>query len=43
LTICRDIVMHHGGQLLLDSQPGTGSTFTIVLPTAVTHELATAA
>ena len=32
LTICRDIVMHHGGQLLLDSQLGRGSTFTIALP-----------
>jgi signal transduction histidine kinase len=35
LTICRDIVAHHGGQLLLDSQPGRGSTFTIALPIAV--------
>jgi signal transduction histidine kinase len=32
LTICRDIVAHHGGQLTLDSAPGTGSSFTIVLP-----------
>jgi signal transduction histidine kinase len=32
LTICRDILAHHGGQLTLESQPGIGSSFTIVLP-----------
>jgi signal transduction histidine kinase len=32
LTICRDIVAHHGGQLVLESQPGVGSKFSIVLP-----------
>src|SRR5581483_1327515 len=32
LTICRDIVAHHGGRLDLDSQPGRGSRFSIVLP-----------
>jgi signal transduction histidine kinase len=40
LTICRDIVAYHGGQLLLDSQPGLGSTFTMVLPIARTEPLA---
>jgi signal transduction histidine kinase len=34
LTICRDIVAHHGGTLTLASVPGQGSTFTIALPTA---------
>jgi signal transduction histidine kinase len=34
LTICRDIVAHHGGRLSLESQPGRGSTFTIVVPVA---------
>jgi signal transduction histidine kinase len=32
LTICRDIVAHHGGRLDLESQPGRGSRFSIVLP-----------
>jgi len=40
LTICRDIVAYHGGQLMLDSYPGQGSTFTIVLPVARTERLA---
>ncbi len=40
LTICRDIVAYHGGQLMLHSQPGQGSTFTIVLPIARTERLA---
>ncbi len=34
LTICRDIVAHHGGRLTLESQPRRGSTFTIALPLA---------
>ena len=34
LTICRDIVAHHGGRLTLESEPGRGSRFTIVLPVA---------
>jgi signal transduction histidine kinase len=34
LTICRDIVSHHGGRLTLTSQPSRGSTFTIILPIA---------
>ena len=35
LTICRDIVAHHGGRLTLTSQPGLGSTFSIWLPVPV--------
>ncbi len=31
LSLVREVVELHGGELLLDSQPGTGSTFTIVL------------
>jgi signal transduction histidine kinase len=34
LTISRDILAHHGGHLTLDSQPGKGSTFTVILPIA---------
>ncbi len=32
LTIARDLVLAHGGQLLLDSTPGIGTQFTIRLP-----------
>jgi signal transduction histidine kinase len=35
LTISRDILAHHGGRLTLESQPGKGSTFTIILPVTV--------
>ncbi len=41
LTICRDIIAHHGGRLTLSSQPGRGSTFSIWLPVlAATDRLA---
>ena len=40
LTICRNILAHHGGQLTLFSQPGRGSTFTIILPIARAERLA---
>jgi PAS domain S-box-containing protein len=32
LTIAREVVLSHGGELLVESKPGEGSTFTIVLP-----------
>ncbi|MDX1383339.1 MAG: HAMP domain-containing sensor histidine kinase, partial [Thermoanaerobaculia bacterium] len=32
LAMVRDIVEAHGGELILDSEPGRGSTFTILLP-----------
>jgi len=35
LSICYGIIQRHGGQMLLDSQPGVGTTFTIWLPRAV--------
>ena len=33
LTIARDLVVAHGGELTLESQPGEGSCFTLYLPT----------
>ena len=39
LSICYGIVKHHGGDILVDSEPGEGTTFQIVLP--VHHETGT--
>jgi two-component system NtrC family sensor kinase len=35
LSICYGIIQRHGGQMMVDSQPGLGTTFTIWLPLAV--------
>lgn len=32
LSVCYGIVNNHGGEICVDSQPGNGSTFTILLP-----------
>ena len=32
LAICKQIAKHHGGTITIDSTPGTGSTFTLILP-----------
>ncbi|MEJ2671388.1 MAG: ATP-binding protein [Deltaproteobacteria bacterium] len=32
LAICRSIIQEHGGDILVDSTPGQGTTFTIQLP-----------
>lgn len=37
LTMVRQIVAAHGGQVKVESTPGEGSTFTIVIPEAACH------
>lgn len=38
LTISRSIVRQHGGEITAESEAGSGSTFTIVVPSGVTHD-----
>ncbi|MEA2703876.1 MAG: two-component system, OmpR family, sensor histidine kinase SenX3 [Actinomycetota bacterium] len=35
LSIVRHVVVNHGGEVLVESQEGGGSTFTLVLPSAI--------
>ena len=32
LTVVHNIVQEHGGSIAVDSEPGTGTTFTVTLP-----------
>ena len=34
LAVARQIIVRHGGEIRLESQPGSGSTFTVLLPVA---------
>jgi len=40
LSVCRTIVDAHGGSIVVSSEPGKGSTFTVVLPLEVTENRA---
>jgi light-regulated signal transduction histidine kinase (bacteriophytochrome) len=35
-TVCRKIVLHHGGQISVESEEGKGATFRFTLPDGVT-------
>lgn len=43
LAIVRHVALGHGGRVEVDSEPGQGSTFTIVIPLAEADELSNAA
>lgn len=40
LAICHQIVVRHGGTIAVESTPGVGTTFTIMLPVGVNQALA---
>ena len=43
LSLVRHIVHAHGGEVSVDSEPGQGSKFTIILPVQATSEAAAVA
>jgi two-component system, sensor histidine kinase FlrB len=38
LSVCRQVVLHHGGQIRVDSQLDRGATFTVLVPRMSTHD-----
>jgi signal transduction histidine kinase len=38
LSVAYGIIKRHGGELLVESQPGEGTTFNVLLPTTETSE-----
>jgi signal transduction histidine kinase len=42
LSISHSIVQQHNGDILVDSRPGEGATFTVRLPTAVSDSASAA-
>jgi signal transduction histidine kinase len=40
LTISREIVLHHGGEIWVESEPGAGSTFCFTLPSRLPADAA---
>jgi two-component system sensor histidine kinase/response regulator len=35
LMLCRDLIAKHNGELLIESEPGKGSEFTVILPDSI--------
>ncbi len=35
LMLCRDLITKHGGELLVESEPGKGTEFTVIIPESI--------